>query len=692
MRVDTESQYQLEKFIPDRQQDMFEDPDLPNALELLYNILQGSFHAAGAALEHEINGQRETVQSLYWKCKELLEQVGTDFNKTGFLAMSVIEKTYNDARPLILCRMDELLSGECRVPEHARELEAILADNPYKKIWAERAGLYVKILTSIGFKPDAADFTDLTTIMDPLLNALGFYAGRRGSGATVYKVRNGARSDSKDPKIARAVCRYRSEKELVDAAMSCGHDSVILFGAVEKTHAQVADYFEEWFNGYPGERQRNFMRNDGITSEEYLAMGCDYTRKVYTCVKSGGTCWLVPMPYNNSQYGKIGETAHEYCYGKRASYAPYEVFLKEPPIAPEGTTLLAIPMNGCLLSDLMDSLQMAWFPAFMDETIKYFFRCETEPASEPLLFPEEAVADMPGQDPDGSSHAIVPVVSGVPAIPNYRYSLKPPEDMGFEPWFLELTDYFGITVKNLAGLPLLPVGAGDTDSYDGIMDDHVKKAYIRLVAERAADLFEGRWEVRRWLVNTIWKNADSIIEQAGNGDLMSFTTLIIEGWPVLDENGCQKMTTQQRYPYAKKPDTQHVDPSYARMYRSDIYKNMSHMVLWAGEPTSGTPGVVMRLRPYSAEHYAALTGVDEKDLPDILRISGPMTKFRNAYKDVLRGDIMNQWTFNGYGDRKPSACIQCMAPVNICMGKKTLQKMPYFKGIKKPIPKERPQN
>ena len=122
MRVDTESQYQLEKFIPDRQQDMFEDPDLPNALELLYNILQGSFHAAGTALEHEINGQRETVQSLYWKCKELLEQVGTDFNKTGFLAMSVIEKTYNDARPLILCRMDELLSGECRVPEHAREI------------------------------------------------------------------------------------------------------------------------------------------------------------------------------------------------------------------------------------------------------------------------------------------------------------------------------------------------------------------------------------------------------------------------------------------------------------------------------------------------------------------------------------------------------------------------------------------
>lgn len=693
MRIDTdtaENKYKLEKFIPAEQQDLFDDPDLPHALELLYDILQGSFHAAGTALEREINGQRETVQSLYWKCKELLEKVGTDFNKTGFLAMSVVERTYNDAKPLILCRMEELLSGECDVPDEARELETLLANNPYKKIWAERASLYVKILTSIGFKPDAADFTDLTAIMDPLLNALGFYAGRRGRGATVYKVRNGARSSSKDPKIARSVCRYRSEKELVDAAMSCGHDSVVLFGAVEKTHAQVADHFAEWFNGYAGERQRNFMRNEHITAEEYLQMGCDYTRKVYTCVKSGDTCWLVPMPYENSQYGKIGATAHEYCYGKRASYAPYEIFLKEPPMAPEGTTLLAIPMNGCLLSDLMDNLQMAWFPAFMDETIKYFFRCDSEPPSEPLLFPEETVADMPGTDPDANSHAIVPVVSGVPAVPYYRYELKPPEAMGFDPWFLELTTHFNITVESLAGLPLLPVTAGDAKGFDHLMDEHVRKAYVRLVAERAADLFESRWTVRRWLVDRITGNAEDIVKMASEGDLEAFATLTIEGWPILDENGYQKTTTQERYPYHKKPAMQHVDPSDARMYR-DVYDRFSHQVIWAGEPTSGTPGVVMKIRPFEAAHYAMLTGTEEKDLPEMLHIAGPMTQFRKAYKDTLRGDIMNEWAFRGYGDKKPSACIQCMAPVNLCMGKKALQKMPYFKGIKKPVPKERPQ-
>mgnify|MGYP007025259518 CR=1 FL=1 len=32
------------------------------------------------------------------------------------------------------------------------------------------------------------------------------------------------------------------------------------FGAIEKTHAQVQDYFAEWFNDYPDERQRNMIQ------------------------------------------------------------------------------------------------------------------------------------------------------------------------------------------------------------------------------------------------------------------------------------------------------------------------------------------------------------------------------------------------------------------------------------------------
>lgn len=692
MRIDAGSKSALDKFLPaNANENPLPDMDgiLPEALDLLYAVLQDSFHADGGSLETEYNGQRETVQSLYWKAKELLEKTMIDPGKTGFLAMSVIEQTYERAKPLLVARISELMSGESTVLKDAARLQEILAENPYKKIWSERSALYVKILERIGFSPDAADFSDLTKIMDPLLDALGFYKGRRGHGAEVYRIRSGQRSGSKNPEIARSVCKYNSKKDLVDAVMSCGRDSVVMFGAVVRTHRQTTDWFEDWFNGHPGERQRNYMNHDNLTEEEYMAMDCDYTRTVYTCVKSGGTCWLVPMPYHHDQYSKIATEAHAYYYGKRASYAPYEIFIKEPPRAPEGTTLLAVPRNGYLLSELMDPLSMAWFPAFMDETIKYFFRCDGEPRASDVLLCEEAVAVMPEEFhglpeyEDGNGYAIVPVVSGVPAVASYSYTVKRPYELGLEPWFLDLLDELGINAGDMKGVPILPVKDGDRGSYDKDLDGKMEKAYVKLAALKIAEKMESRWEVRSWLVKKARENQGNLIAMAGDGDLMEFMEVVVEGTPVLDENGNQKTETEQRYPYRSRPAVQHTSPDDARQY-AEPDRRFSWQVFWASDRTSGKPPVVWKLRPCKPEHYAAIAGIETGDLPEILRLSGLFTAFQDKYKGWIHGDLMNEWTARGYGDgTKKSAYMPCMAPVNICMTKKAHMKFPYFK----PAPK-----
>lgn len=102
----------------------------------------------------------------------------------------------------------------------------------------------------------------------------------------------------------------------------CGRESVIVFGAVEKTNRQVTDGFHEWYYGYPEERQRNFMGKDHITAEEYLNQVWDYSRRIYLCVK--------------------------------------------------------FPRKGYYLSELMDEQQKVWFPVFMEETVDKFFRSEPD--------------------------------------------------------------------------------------------------------------------------------------------------------------------------------------------------------------------------------------------------------------------------------------------------------------------------
>lgn len=666
----------LEKYSPAKNSGVppCQDGALEEAMELLYRILNASFTTSGTPLRCEWNGHQEDIQDIYWKCKEQLGKTCKDPEKTGFLAMSVLEHAWSMARELVLCPVSIMLDGDMSMLDDARKLEAILQDNVYKTMWAERSEAYAKLLNQIGFDADPELFQDLTRIMDPLLDALTFY---QANSDRVYRIRSGRMSSKRQPVVAKAMCRYRSEKELVDAVMASGHECLLAFGAIEKTNAQIKDHFYEWFAGHADERQVNTIRNEKITEDEYLAAAASFTRAVYLCVKSDQACWLVHMPWKGDMYHQIGCQANEYYYGKRASYAPYQVFYDQAAPAPAGSSMLSVPKTAWLLSDLMDPLSMAWYPAFLDETIRVFFKGAI-PVSTDWILPEETAARIPDQRPD---HAVVPVCSGTPAVCSHIYRIRTVKELFPDAPFMDaLAAYFQIGPDALENIPLLPVKPGTAKQIDQAAQERNRKAYIRLIATKIAELNRTRWDARKFLVDRLLSRKDRIVGMALDGQLSDQITITVDGTPELNPDGTVKMGLSARYPQRPVPITIKTDPDDARESHKSPYENFVHQVFWASEPTASRPPVVIAIRPKTAEHYAALTGTDAGQLPDLARLIQPLQAFYAAFKDVLPSDLSNSWSALDKRRTNDTTCfVPCLAPVNICMTRKAYKNTKLYK-------------
>lgn len=647
----------------------YHDNDIDTAMLLLFDIMDTSFACSENCRETVINGEHKNISSLYWDCRRLFEEAGSNPERTGFLLMSIIEQKWMQVKPLLLFSLESLQDG--KVMDEIRRLENLLDDNPYRKAWKERSYEYRFILDSAGFHTGDTMFENLTDIMEPLLDALTFYKDAR-----VYRVRSSPRSECKNPMISDSIYMFRSEKEVVDSAMSGKDDACIFFAAVEKTNRQTKDWFFEWFHGYADERQRNIMKNENLTKEQYLDAPCDMSRKIMLCIRSGGTVWLVHIPWNGDYYSRIGEKYH---YGRRTSYAPYQIFCESGGSpGDKNTSMPSIKRNVIPLPELLDGESMAWLPAFLDETIKYFFN-DTEPASEDLILMEETVADIPKRNPlPEVPNAVVPVISGMPDICSYRYIIKHPEELFNEPWMVSLIRHFGIVPTDIKNIPILPNHNGSRDAFDRETDKRLRLSYIRIMAEKIADLMQEQWGVRTWCIEKIAQNCDEIIKNAGNGYMHGCMRIIIEGAPVLDKNGNPVMKQRDRKPWDEVAETVRINPEDA-MERRNLNENFCHSVLWAGVPTAGKPPVVWKLHPTDAEDYATIFSMDEKELPEILRMSGPISKFYDTYKAELPMNITNAHLHlaKGYGSQTQKSCfIPCFAPINICMSKKTYRNFP----------------
>lgn len=635
------------------------DPDISKAAELLCGLMDASYACSGAHLEAVINGQRESVRSLCWKCRGMMEQIAKGGEKTDFLAMSVLEQTFEQVLPLLLVKLEDLVDGDDSQVRATQKLKKIFRKNPYKKLWSQKAEQYRALIESLGFSVKSTDYTDLTAIMDPLLDAFTFY--QRGGGhlqPKIYKVRIGKRSKER-PEIGRSICKYCSEKELVDTVAACGKESVIVFGAVEKTNRQVCDGFHEWYYGFPDERQRNVMRYDHLSKEEYLEQVCDHSRRVYLCVKSGKTVWLMQMPYKTDGYSDYSADK-KYYNGRRAGYAPYEIFYKDVPAAEANTTFLSVPRKGYMLPELMDEQQKIWFPAFIEETIGKFFLEDREPESERLLLPEETIAAIGNQE-TYRENCIVPVLQNLPAVPEYIYQIRKPEEVLGEEWVQELIRYFNLTENDILDAPVLPAECMTKEEADKFIADRVKRAYLKALAERTADFLEGKWGVRKTVLDKISADRERIIQEAAEGKYDAFMSILVDG--TQEENKYGRLSTVR----TTKKDCE--ESIYIR-------QNVKPRVLWAGDALSRKAPVVWQIRPKKAEEYAALLNIPKEELPDMLKMANNFTAFFEEYKQILPNSLADQFVlWYDPDNRKPSIYLPPLGNVNICMTRKTYKKL-----------------
>lgn len=648
-------------------------PEIMEASELLYGILNASYQCSGTYLEREINGNRKTILTIYWECKDLMERAAKGSEKTEFLIMSILEQTFRQAYPLLLVRLEDVAEGDDSQIRAVQRLKQIFKDNPFKAIWREKSEKYRELLEKLGFSIRETDYADLTAIMDPLLDAFTLYQGKNhGYPPKIHKVRTGVRS-SRQPEIGSAVCKYRSEKELVDEVAGCGKESVIVFGAVEKTNRQVTDYFHQWYYERVEERQENTMRHDHINAEEYMNQVYDHSRCVYLCVKSGETIWLMRMPYQTDTYSRYDGPESKYYHGCRAGYAPYEIFYKEPSAAPAETTFLAVPRKGYLLSELMDEQQKIWFPVFVEETIAKFFRAKEDPAADKWVMPEEATAVIPGYG-GKKTGAIVPVFTDLPAVPQYTYTLRSPEEIFDAPYMRELCHYFQIRREDILDVPILPSECGTPEVYEEMIGKNLKKAYSRVLAGKIADFLEGKWKVRGIILDRIAADKGRIIEEAAKGKYSSFMSIVVDGTPVTDKDGKPAMRRKNSWSMETSPIIIRTTSEECRE-SIHIRRNAAPRVLWAGDIPSGKAPVVWKLRPRKAGEYSLLLDIPEKELPEILRLSDAISWFYKEYENVLPADIKSEYIYCGEESEKThSVYLPPLGNVNICMTKRTYKK------------------
>lgn len=608
---------------------------LQDASKLLYDVLQESYMYSRDSLEIEVNGNAKGVNVLYHDCIAKIRQTETGGDKTAFLAMSVLEDTLRKALPILMVRAEALLDGTSHMLDDIRRLQTIFADNPYKREWAKRSAAYLELIRSIGLDPQDADYSDLTTILDPLTDALTYYA-RTSKHSSIMAIRQGPPGDpSVKPAFSRHVQVFQTEGELARAVLGCGKENAVLFAGVAPTYGDTDDLLSAWYHGGTDERMHNVMYHSGMTESEYKAAPDLYARMMYACVKTGRTLYLVPLRYQRGSYaGPDISDETKYLYGHRASYAPYQAFYDAPPAAPEESTFLALPRKGYDLSAIMDRDQKAWLPAFLYETTQYFFTGGTIDATDVYL-PSERALMAPGGCYPANAAPDADTARPLPAIPEaVRLTARVPDpaDLFRHGYMKGLVRAFGITADDIAARSR-EILHGTVLSEDKLRD-RLRTAALRLLFEHVRDavsiesMADAMDQIR---ARTLDKHelAKRILSDACKG----FTRVTIKG-----------------------PDS----PTSVSDTRSSFGKRTVTLAFWYGHQANGAPPVLVEARPKTAADYAAILGVPEDELKYPLGIYGLLHEFWSGRACVSSPIDMSR-------GRALSAIDPLM--VNLCMTK-----------------------
>lgn len=580
---------------------------IAEASEILERLLKNTMTAAGSEticyLTYEENGARKNLAALIQETKKLITRCG-NVPELKFLELFFLEQLFRKTYPLMAVSVRNLMENRSDPAADVSRLLKIFQENPAKAIWEKQAGAYKVLLEKIGIPLRYEDYQDLAAIAEPLLDAFSFWkenptlpcywSGEPGMG---------------DFHILSTISRFHRESDIIEAMRQIPYSRALCFIALEHLGGDYIDALQEWIDGYPGERQRNWMKNRGITAEEYLRSPVANSQTIYLAIKDGENLYLKRMPYKTDGYGVRSER-DKYHYGRRAGYAPYEIFYMDVPPAEPDTTLPVPLQKSWSLNSLLDEDSRIWLPAFLSETIRYVTGEKKEVES--FLLPDK-IRPLP----DGSRTTLPVPYTGVP-VPSLANLLE-------DESIVRLAALTGLTEDDFAAIlpdQLFPTVAtmGKADLKEAMerKEHQLRRAAYCLLSDRVSSFLPAHYNEAVSYITANLPKQTVLLQNMLKGKYRLFTTIRVDGLPRKDAEG------KEIIEHLRSAD-----------FYTRILGNTSMFVPEAGLKR---PGILFTLQPQTTEDYMLLLEKEKAELPLLLQHLDLFHAFHSAFCSRVSND------------------------------------------------------
>lgn len=569
---------------------------------------------------------RERLGSILYSFETSIEAL-TAKPETEFLAISMIRKYWGIVRPAIVIPAEEILEGNNSRIEQIKLFEKMLANNPAKEQWEEVSKQFKNAIEAGWYPMNLDKLNDLTAIIDIVSNAL--LSMDLLDRTSVYALNRGEKGKG-DPIMLTDVAVFRNEYDATNAYMSLKQKRFVGFCGIQPLMCDTKDYFYEWKNGYPDERERNMVCSK-MTKEEYLDRPDEYRRALYTVVRDGDNLYFFDAPMRDRRWEPTTS-------GFRTSYAPIQVFYKDPPMPTASTTSLIVPREHVWsLREILDDEQKVWLPLYFMQVCKHFFESKQIKSDDVVLPHTVAIAVR-------EEKALVAL--NIPNELRATYVIPEPDEMfsdkfrelivgcvhGDDERFCSAADlcrHFGITSTDLHNVPLTVNLMETTERFYKNFYKNVSVAYYTIIAKRLENVFEDEArEAHEWYHETVRNRWEEIKSKALLGKY-TFASTRIHKRPVLNEDGSQKM--EKRTTWSSDSDLvpviQTTDISEGKEVRR-IQPEYREYRVWSSPSLIGKhPPVVVALTPENADDIAEICGVKTDELPFFIRYANDIEKY-----------------------------------------------------------------
>lgn len=616
--------------------------DIINRTTLLFDqlcdILEWSRSLSAVKIRENESQSYYHIGETFFELRDKVEKLLRNEN-TAFLAGAIIAQYWSKYFPAIVIPAEEILNGDTKKIDQIKAFIEALKDDPAQREWVDLSEKIKDIAEKSGFKISHPKFNDLAAISHIVYDAITANSLWM-SNSIPYCFQAGKKSTNK-PILLNEIGIFSSESEAYHAFKSLPIDSFIAFYGVKQKYGQTDDTFDEWLNGGT-ERQRNVMRNEKISLEEYKNTYDDYSRSLSVMIRNGDNIYTISPPIRCGTYGDSAYSKKFDSYGNRTSYAPTQIFYENIPYASESSTALA-PYNNrnhWKLSDIIDEEQQIWIPIFFTKTAEKFF-AGNPVEGKSVYLPEEVCITHCVEN------GIVPV--STPAVIHNTYNIPEPEEvftvdekatsrirgtfMGSENRTIfaagaNLCKEFGITSENIKDVPLKHNVFTDEETAMKNIRNNVIAAYCLKIGEKCEEIWESqKKETFKWYHEQIEKRFDIIRNKALLGEY-SFASTRIHNRQILNEDGTPKMENKNSWSSELKPVLETTDIDEGK--RVWIYEGRSYEKrYWEPNTLIGKhPPVVMLINPKTPQDLSELLDIPVEKLPFILKYHNVLKFFR----------------------------------------------------------------